>query len=554
MNAPLPDVVSPSLWTTRSSLVRTTGTWRTSVPEYHRTPAPCLAACPVNGHIADWMAELAKTNVRGAWDLLVENNPFPAIAGRICHHPCESACNRQHHDAAVNICALERHAGDAALAAGWALPRAATEHAKRVAIVGGGPAGLSAAYQLRRRGVQVTLFEAQPLLGGLMRYGIPDYRLDKAVLDGEIARIIDLGVDVRCGQDVGSADALAALRASHDAVFLATGAASPKRLPGLDDSQPWVVDSARFLAAANAGEPVECGVRVVVIGGGSAALDVARTARRLGKTVTVLALEGAERLPAQRVEVEEAAAEGVRFVCGSMLREVSASAAGLELACMQVEFAPGKTRGEFTVTPRAGTDFTLAADVIVPAIGQNADLGRFAALLQADGPVIGTDRAWQTSAPGIFAGGDVASLARFVTEAVGMGKQAAIAITRYVLGEPPGDGFEVGTTVPYAAINTSYHPPRERNVQAVAPVGERLQGFAEVQQPLAAQAAHAEAQRCFSCGRCTSCDNCYYYCPDVAIARTETGYAVKYDYCKGCGLCVQECPTGAITMHKETVL
>jgi 2-oxoacid:acceptor oxidoreductase delta subunit (pyruvate/2-ketoisovalerate family) len=135
-----------------------------------------------------------------------------------------------------------------------------------------------------------------------------------------------------------------------------------------------------------------------------------------------------------------------------------------------------------------------------------------------------------------------------------MGKQAAIAITRYVLGEPPGDGFEVGTTVPYAAINTSYHPPRERNVQAVAPVGERLQGFAEVQQPLAAQAAHAEAQRCFSCGRCTSCDNCYYYCPDVAIARTETGYAVKYDYCKGCGLCVQECPTGAITMHKETVL
>ncbi|MCG3189160.1 MAG: NADPH-Fe(3+) oxidoreductase subunit beta [Burkholderiaceae bacterium] len=553
MNQALP-TVSPTLWTTRSSRVRKTGTWRTAAPHYHATPAPCLAACPVNGRIAEWIGEMRNDNLRRAWDVLVDNNPFPAIAGRICHHPCESACNRQFHDQAVSICALERVAGDAALAAGWRFAPPAEERGERVAIVGGGPAGLSAAYQLRRRGIQVSLFESMPKLGGLMRYGIPDYRLDKAVLDGEIGRIVDLGIDLHLGHAVGGAEALQALRERHDAVYLATGASLAKRLPGLDYGKAWLIDSAEFLAAANSGAPVACGERVVVVGGGSAAMDVARTARRLGKQVTVLALEPEAKLPAQRVEVDEAVEEGVRFVCGAMLRSTQAGPAGLALECVRVDFAPGAKRGEFSVTPVAGSAFTLEADAVVPSIGQDADVERWRALVGAHGRVLGTDRTWRTSAEGIFAGGDVASMDRFVTQAVGMGKQAAIEIARYVAGEPAGDGFEVGATVPFGEINTHYYPGAERNEAATAAPEQRLQGFGEVQRALTAQQAHDETQRCFSCGTCTHCDNCYYYCPDIAIEKTDVGYAVKYDYCKGCGLCVEECPTGSVTMRAEAML
>jgi len=554
MNSPSLPTVSPSLWTTRSSLARKTGTWRAAAPEYRLSPAPCLAACPVNGRIAEWIGELRKQNLRRAWEVLVENNPFPAIAGRICHHPCESACNRQFHDEALSICALERFAGDTALAEGWRFEKPAAERSERIAIVGGGPAGLSAAYQLRRRGFQVTLFESKPQLGGLLRYGIPDYRLDKAVLDGEIARIVDLGIDVRLGRAIDDAEALKALRDSHGAVYLATGASLAKRVPGLDYAAPWIIDSADYLAAANSGSPARCGERLVVIGGGSAAMDVARTARRLGKQVTVLALEPENRLPAQRVEVDEAMEEGITFVCGAMMRSVEAGATGLRLRCERVDFKPGEKRGEFTVTPIGDSAFALDADVIVPSIGQNADLGRWRALIGAEGAVLGTDRSWRTSAPGIFAGGDVASMDRFVTQAVGMGKQAAAEMARFVLGEAAGGGFAAGATLPFADINTNYHPRAGRNAPASTALAERLRGFAEVQRPLAREAALDEARRCFSCGTCTYCDNCFYYCPDMAIARTDSGYAVKYDYCKGCGLCVEECPTGSIAMRNETML
>jgi NADPH-dependent glutamate synthase beta subunit-like oxidoreductase/Pyruvate/2-oxoacid:ferredoxin oxidoreductase delta subunit len=546
--------VSPSLWTTRSSLVRKTGTWRTAAPQYQATPAPCLAACPVNGRIAEWVGEIRNHNVRRAWEVLVDNNPFPAIAGRICHHPCESACNRQFHDQSVSICALERVAGDTALAEGWGYPKPAQERPERIAIVGGGPAGLSAAYQLRRLGFQVAIYESRPMLGGLLRYGIPDYRLDKAVLDGEIQRIVDLGVELHLGQAVEGAQALQALRAEHAAVYLATGASLSKRLPGLDYGQPWLIDSADFLAAANSGSPAACGERVLVIGGGSAAMDVARSARRLGKQVTVLALEPEGRLPAQHVEVEEAIEEGVRFVCGAMLRTAQSGAAGLTLQCLRVEFKPGAKRGEFSVTPIEGSDFTLDADAVVPSIGQDADVARWGALLQAQGRLLGTDAAWRTSAEGIFAGGDVASMDRFVTQAVGMGKQAALEIARYVAGEAAGEGFAVGATVPFKDINTHYYPEAQRHEPQTVALDERLQGFGEVQRALSAQEALAESQRCFSCGTCTHCDNCFFYCPDIAIEKTATGYAVKYDYCKGCGLCVEECPTGSVTMHAEAML
>lgn len=538
------------LWTSATTEARRTGTWRSALPYYRIAPSPCLNACPVNGRIAEWIGQVRDGDHRGAWLTLVDNNPFPAIAGRICHHPCESACNRQYHDETVSICNLERHVGDMALAEGWTLPDPAPDCGKSVAVVGGGPAGLSAAYQLRRRGFRVALFESRDRLGGLLRYGIPDYRLDKAIVDGEIGRILALGVAANLNAEIADADALRRLREEFDAVYLATGASRSKPLPGLDYGQPWVTDSADFLAAANAGRPCGLGERVLVIGGGSAAMDVARTARRLGRSVTVLSLEPEELLPAQRVEVDEALEEGVVFVSGAMMRSVDAGAGGLTVSCVRVDFRPGATRGEFTVDPVAGSDFTLAADAIIPSIGQNADLTRWHGLLESDGPVVRTDEAWHTSAPGIFAGGDVASMSRFVTQAVGMGKQAAARIAGHLSGQAaPGPSAE--PEVAFSRINAHYHPPATRRRPATIAVAERLQDFREVQQGLGGDAALAEAERCFSCGTCIYCDNCYFYCPDMAITKLERGYAVKTDYCKGCGLCVEECPTGAIAMRED---
>ncbi|MCF8478353.1 MAG: FAD-dependent oxidoreductase [Pseudolabrys sp.] len=540
------------LWSTQTTESRLTGTWRSAIPDYRAMPSPCLGACPVNGRIAEWVGAVGKQDYRGAWLTLVDNNPFPAIAGRICHHPCQTACNRQYHDETVSICALERFVGDMALAEGWKFDAPAISRSESIAVVGGGPAGLSAAYQLRRRGFRVTLFEMRERLGGLLRYGIPDYRLDKKIVDGEIQRIIELGVEIKLNANVADAPALKKLRDEFDAVYLATGATSSKTLPTLDYGQPWVMDSANFLAAINAGEPCNLGARIVVVGGGSAAIDAARTARRLGRSVTVLSLEPANLLPAQPVEVCEAREEGVEFVSGAMMEWVEASAPGLKLKCTQVDFQAGTRHGEFSVTRIAGSAFTLEADAIVPSIGQNADISRWNGLLANDGGIVQTDGGWRTSVTGIFAGGDVASMDRFVTEAVGMGKQAAAAIAQFVTSQQAGSDFSIGPTVPFSEINAHYFPKVARRRPGTAAVAERLQGFGEVQQGLGHDEAIAEAQRCFSCGTCIFCDNCFFYCPDMAITKLEHGYEVKSDYCKGCGLCVEECPTGSVTMQEDT--
>ncbi|HET9762224.1 MAG TPA: FAD-dependent oxidoreductase, partial [Casimicrobiaceae bacterium] len=399
----------PTTWTTGSTEVFKTGTWRAALPQHIHAPSPCHAACPVNGDIAEWIGRARARDFRGAWEILTRHNPFPAVSGRVCHHPCEPACNRAGYDESVAICRLERFVGDHALAEGWTFPAIPAARPERIAVVGGGPSGLGAAFHLRRRGYAVTLFESRPELGGLMRYGIPSYRLPRPVLDGEIARIVALGVEVRCGESMDSSADFERLRADFDAVYLAIGARCQKRLPRLDYAQPWVMDGAEYLARANTGESPALGHRLVVIGGGSAAIDVARSARRAGHEVTILALESRAQMPAQREEVSEALEEGVRLVDGAMLaRAVEHGRSGLALDCVRVQFEAGAARGQFTVTPVPGSEFGLDADAVVPAIGQDPDLAPLSALA-ADGKLLAADERQATSVERVYAGGDAAS-------------------------------------------------------------------------------------------------------------------------------------------------
>jgi len=543
-------VLPPPIWTTGTTEVMKTGTWRAALPVYREPPSPCHLACPVSGSVARWMQQALARDWHGAWLTLTENNPFPAVAGRVCHHPCESACNRAGHDEPVSICALERHIGDRALAEGWRHAPAPVTQRERIAVVGGGPSGLSAAYQLRRLGYAVTIFELQPQLGGLLRDGIPPYRLPRAVLDGEIARLLELGIEVRCGFSLSTTRQFERLRAEFDALYLATGARRQKRFAQLDYAAPWVMDGAAYLLQANIGAPPALGRRLAVIGGGSAAIDVARSARRAGCEVQLIALEREAQMPAQREEVLQALEEGVTLADGTLLRSAVRAADGIMLECVRVHFESGPLKGEFQVTPITGTEFTLVADAVVAAIGQDPELELLHSFAQTEGPLLWTDANGATSADGVFAGGDVASNARFVTEAIGMGRRAARAIDRRLRAREATNA-PAGTALPFAAINTFYHPHAARAASARVRPDERLRGYAEVQLGLEAEQALAEAARCFSCGRCISCDNCFYYCPDMAIRRVAGGYEVAGDYCKGCGLCVRECPTGAIGMQEE---
>ena len=540
----------PPIWTTGTTESLKTGTWRAALPVYQDAPSPCRLACPVGGEIAQWMDQARAGDWHGAWTTLTDNNPFPAISGRVCHHPCEAACNRGGYDAPLAVCALERYIGDLALAEGWRHAPVPVTRKERIGVVGGGPSGLAAAYQLRRLGYAVTIFEAQPELGGLLRDGIPPYRLPRAVLDGELARVLELGIEVRAGSPLAMAQHFERLRGQFDVLYLAMGARRQKRLAQLDYAAPWVMESAAWLARANAGAPPDLGARLAVIGGGSAAIDVARSARRAGCDVSLISLESEAQMPAQREEVLQAKEEGVTLMDGVLLRSASRTDGGVALECVRAHFESGPKSGEFRVTPIAGSEFTLMADGVVPAIGQDPELAPVRALLRADDALLWTDALGATSTEGVFAGGDVASTARFVTQAIGMGMKAAHEIDRRLQARQAAP--EPAPRAPSLdAINTYYHPRAPRAENARLGSAERLRGHAEVQLGLAAEQALAEAARCFSCGRCIFCDNCFYYCPDMAIRRVPGGYAVDGDYCKGCGLCVQECPTGSIAMQED---
>ena len=527
-----------------SSLANHTGNWRTMRPVYVDHLPPCNHACPAGENIQAWLYHAEEGAYEQAWQQLMQDNPMPAIHGRVCYHPCESACHRGHLDEAVSIHAVERFLGDQAIKHGWRV-MCAPRTGKNVLVVGAGPGGLSAAYHLARMGHQVTIHEAGPQVGGMMRYGIPKYRLPREVVDAEVARIQSMGVTIRLNSRVDDLETTMT-EGRFDAAFLALGAHLARRveIPGFDAKR--VLDAVTFLRDMEGEARPKLGRRVAIYGGGNTAIDVARSVERLGmEPVIIIYRRDLGHAPAFAGEITEAQEEGVQFQWLRRIAQGAESTLTVEEMTLDEQGKPQPT-GRFE---------TIEADSVILALGQRADtafLRRVSGLRVREDGTIEVDEAMMTGRPGIFAGGDMVPGEQSVTVATGQGKKAARHIDAYLRGatyvKPEGHG-----SATFSRLNTWYYTDADASKQPLLTLVRRRSSFDEIVGGLNEDTALLEARRCLSCGNCFNCDNCYAVCPDNAVIKLGPGnrYAINYDYCKGCGLCAEECPCGAIDMVKE---
>jgi NADPH-dependent glutamate synthase beta subunit-like oxidoreductase len=530
-----------------SSLANKTGSWRTERAVYTDRLPPCNHGCPAGENIQQWLyeAEEGGEGYERAWRQIMLDNPFPAIMGRVCYHPCETACNRAELDEAVGINSVERFLGDEGIRRGWKVEAPAEQSGKRILIVGAGPSGLSAAYFLARMGHEVTIREAGPMAGGMMRFGIPKYRLPRDVLDAEVKRILDLGVELELDSKVGD---IAVEADGFDATFLAIGAQIGKRAYIPAGSAAHMLDAVSMLRGMETGEKPLLGRRVAIYGGGNTAMDAARTAKRLGaEEAIVLYRRTREQMPAHEVEVEEAEEEGVMLRWLSTIKQVEEGKLVLEKMELDESGFPRPT-GEFD---------ELESDSLVLALGQECDLSLVenAGEIEVDDGVVTVGPDLMTGRRGIFAGGDMIPDQRSVTIAIGHGKKAARNINAFLRGEqfvhPPVP--EIAT---FETLNTWYYADAPRTHRSKLDSVRRQDSFDEVVEGFDESNALFEARRCMSCGNCFSCDNCFGVCPDNAVLKLsdpDERYRIDLDFCKGCGICVAECPSGAIQMFPEEI-
>ncbi len=532
-----------------SSLANHTGSWRTSRPVYLDRLPPCNNQCPAGEDIQGWLFHAESGNYEKAWQHLTRDNPFPATMGRVCYHSCEDVCNRAKLDAPVGINSVERFLGDEAIKQGWKLAPPAAETGKHVLIVGAGPSGMSAAYHLRRLGHRVTVHDAGPFMGGMMRFGIPKYRLPREVLDAEMQRVVDLGVTVKLNSKIDNI--LESMKAASsggpfDAAFLAVGAHIGKRamIPAGDAAK--IVDAISVLRSMEGQDKPMLGRRVIVYGGGNTAIDVARTAKRMGAEPIIVYRRTREKAPAHDFEIEEALQEGIMVKWLSTIKQAGESSITIEKMALDDKGFPQPT-GEFE---------TMDADSVVLALGQDVDLGLLNDVpgLEVSDGVVKVDPNMMTGHPGIFAGGDMVPAERNVTVAIGHGKKAARNIDAWLKTSsyqaPPKHELAL-----FERLNTWYYADAPKTVRPMLDIIRRQSTFDEVQGGLDETNALFEARRCLSCGNCFECDNCYGVCPDNAVIKLGPGkrFEFNYDYCKGCGMCVTECPCGAIKMEAEEI-
>ncbi len=526
-----------------SSLANHTGSWRVERPKYVNLMPPCNNACPAGENIQNWLYVAEDGSYEEAWRSLVLENPFPAIMGRVCYHPCQTACNRAQLDEAVGINSVERFLGDLAIEKGWKIEVTAPPTGAHILIIGAGPTGLSAAYHLRRLGHEVTLRDAATAAGGMMRYGIPKYRLPREVLDAEVARVAEMGVKFQLGRHVENLQD--AIDEGFDAIFLAVGAQIGKRayIPAGEAAK--ILDAVNVLHSVEDGNAPLLGRRVVVYGGGNTAIDVARTAKRLGAEEAIIVYRRTrEKAPADDGEIQEAIEEGVMMKWLSTVKHAESGSLKIEKMVLDEKGFPQPT-GEYE---------DLEADSLVLALGQEVDLSlinNITDLVVIDG-VVQVSPAMMTGRAGVFAGGDMVPAERTVTTGVGHGKKAARNIDAWLRKTALEKG-ERSPIVEYKDLNPWYYSDAPHAVRPRLEGARRASNFDEVVQGLDESTALYEARRCMSCGNCFECDNCFGVCPDNAVIKLGPGKGFEFnlDYCKGCGICVTECPSGSIVMIPE---
>jgi len=525
------------------ALVNKTGSWRYSRPVHEEKMPPCNNACPAGNNIQGFISLIRDEKLLDAWRLIKETSPLPGVCGRVCPHPCEQECNRGKYDEAMSIHALERLVADYAFREKVSEKPAISPGKERVAIVGSGPAGLSCAYFLARDGYQVTVFESLPAIGGMLRVGIPEYRLPREILDKEIADIEALGVSFKTDTKIDNAKELK----DYDAVFIATGAHSSRALEVPGEDVAGVISGTEFLRKLNLDGDVQIGKSVAVIGGGNTAIDAARSALRLGSKSTIVYRRTREEMPAIEEEIEAASKEGIEIVYLAAPTKVMAQDGKVK----EVEFTrmrlgePDET-GRKRPIPIEGSTFTMQVETVISAIGETPDISlvpKGIALSETGGKVDGMQ---------IFGGGDAVTGAGRVVDAIASGKRAARAIDKSLRGKE-SEEQPVKELAPFEEINTAYFPRRAVVKMPELAVNKRASSFSEINLGISVEEGMKEATRCFSCGVCRECNNCVYFCPDICVAVIDGSYEFDYDYCKGCGICSRECPTGLIQMATEAL-
>jgi len=487
----------------------------------------------------------------GAWRHVTAVNPFPAVMGRVCPHPCQSNCSRADKDGAVEINALERFLGDWALAQGLPLPRIDEPHSRpeSIGVIGSGPAGLSFAYQMARRGYPVTVYERESKAGGMLYHGIPQYRLPEAVLEAEIDRIRALGVEIRLDTALGSDVSVTSLRERHDVLFLGIGAGRGLSLgiPGEAGDGTWT--GTDYLARVNKGEVVVLGERVIVVGGGNTAVDAARAARRSGAEVTMLYRRTRAEMPAIEAEVEDALAEGVHIEYLVAPVEVLRNGQGVQgVVVRRMELGAPDESGRRAPVPVAGSEYELAATAMIAAVSQQPDWDGLGAIAPGSTWAMGRE-----VAEGVWTGGDTLGLGT-ASGAIRHGRLAAEAVHARLQAMPAPEP-ERPSPLPNGAVKPDFYAPQAPVALPRRPAHTwRTDPEGELQGTIDEDAFLAEVGRCFSCGLCYGCEQCFMYCSAGGFTRLDevapgTYFALAMERCQRCGKCVDLCPCGFVTQQ-----
>ncbi len=533
-----------------------TGNWRSIRPVYRDKLPPCNNACGTNEKIQGYLDLVKRGKYLDAYALIKEDMPFPSVTGRVCYHPCETACNRGQYDEAISIRAVERFLGDLGQALQRDVVKPGKPNGKKVAVVGSGPAGHSAAYQLARLGYKVTILEKSPKAGGLNRGGIPDWVLPQHVLDREIERLIELGIAIKTNTEVGKDVSWDSLKKDYDAVVLAVGLTEPNSVRAEGENKDGVIYGLPFLRDIGMGtSKVKLGARVAVIGGGNTAIDCAREALRQGAVeVTMITVEGnPKEMPCVPEDLHDMLEEGVELIHG---KAVTAVLGNGKVETLQLH--PAKFSGAINASPIAiNKDVAaekFAVDNVIIAVGQHASLAWLPAEFKTERGSISVDRFGRLGNTNFFAAGDIVQLGSgqplMVVNAVGDGKRVAFNLDKALRGEAlEPRKIAIDVIVDLNRMNMTYFPHFPRVQQGMLNPTSRKKTQDEVILAFTEEQAVEEAGRCFSCGTCNACDNCYLVCPEPCIARSDRSnglYKILVDYCKGCRVCIEECPTGCL--------